>query len=103
MTVWVENPQDGGSAVWCCDTCRRGNWCWSHADARSEAKAHARHHGITIVVLSRHHGPHANETRDSRIRRLRAQGNSLRAIAVLVGLTHAGVRAALRRAVKETT
>lgn len=97
--VWVEATPDGGSAVWGCATCERGGWCSDHTTARTEARTHARAHGTVAAVatVGRRHGPRPDVDRDRRIRELRTAGQSARTIAATVGITHAGVLAALRR------
>lgn len=101
MTVWVEQPGDGGSAVWGCDACSRGAYCTDHTTARLEARAHARTHGTTrITTIGQRHGPQPSETRDRTIYQLRTQGHTIRTIAATVGLSTTGVIKALRR--KET-
>lgn len=97
MTVWVEQPSDGGSAVWFCESCFHGAWCPDHESARAEAAWHAEGHLLTITILRAHHGPVANAARDNKIHRLRAQGASIRAIALAVGISTAGVLKALKR------
>lgn len=102
--VWVEEPGDGGSAVWGCDSCDHGAWCWDYAAAREEATKHAIGHGVLIKVLRAHHGPHANPERDNRIWTLRHKDAlSIRAIATIVGLSNSGVIKALRRLAKAGT
>ena len=96
MSVWVESPRDRGSAVWGCTHCQHGGWCPSFREANSEAARHARAHGTTTTLLTKP-GPKPNQARDTRIHTLRTQGLSLRAIATLVGITHAGVKKALTR------
>lgn len=97
--VWVESPGDDGSAVWGCSTCQRGAWCSDHTRAAIEARTHARAHGsaVTVETINRQRGPRPNAKRDTRIVRLRGQGHSVRAIAVAVKMSHAGVVKALRR------
>jgi DNA invertase Pin-like site-specific DNA recombinase len=102
MNVWVEQPTDGGSAVWGCNACERGAWCSDHTRARLEARLHARTHGTDrITTIGQHHGPRANTARDARIRRLRDTGHTVRAIATAVGISTTGVLKSLRRT-KET-
>ncbi|MDJ1115394.1 helix-turn-helix domain-containing protein [Microbacterium dauci] len=96
MTVWAEQPRDGGSAVWGCTTCDRGEWCWDHTTAILEARTHARTHGTTSVnIIGRKHGP--TPKHDTRIHELHQQGLTTRAIATLIGITHTTVAKALRR------
>lgn len=99
LGVWVEAAHDGGSAVWGCATCERGGWCSDHTTARTEARIHARAHGTvtTVATVGRRHGPKPDVDRDRSIRELRSAGHSARAIATSVGISHAGVLAALRR------
>lgn len=98
MTVWAEQPKDGGSAVWGCDRCSRGGWCSDHTSAFLEARMHADDHRDKVTVIGEPaRGPRPDHDRDARIRRLRTQGHSLRAIAEKVGCSPFGVRAALRR------
>lgn len=97
MSVWVENPQDGGSAVWGCSTCDRGAWCSDHTTARIEARLHAQEHRTTVNVVGHRHGPAPDTVRDQHIQELRAQGATIRLIAAAVGLSTTGVIKALRR------
>lgn len=98
MTVWAEKPHDTGSAVWGCNTCERGAWCSDHTTALLEARLHAHtHNERTVAIIRAHHGPTADEHRDTRIRRLRAKGNTIRQIAAAVDLSTAGVIKSLAR------
>lgn len=99
MSVWRENPRDGGSAVWGCTTCHHGAWCPSPLDALTEANRHARRHGTSepVTVRDRAYGPPPQEHRDARILRLRAAGRSIRQIAAEVGISTAGVTKSLTR------
>ncbi|WP_454137248.1 hypothetical protein [Microbacterium paulum] len=102
MTVWAEQPHDNGSAVWGCTTCEHGAWCSDHTTARLEARLHARAHNEHVNILRAHHGPTADEHRDTRIRRLRAKGNTIRQIAATVGISNAGVIKSLARTKEHT-
>lgn len=96
MTVWVEQPTDGGSAVWGCDACSRGAWCWDHTTAQMEARTHATSHGQkTVNTVGHRHGP--KPTNDPDVRRLRDQGHSIRSIAATVHMSTAGVIKSLTR------
>lgn len=96
MTIWVEQPRDGGSAVWGCHTCNRGEWCFDHTTALVEARTHAHTHGTTRVhIEGRAHGPRPKH--DDTIAALAAQGHTHATIATIVGITAAGVTKALRR------
>lgn len=97
MNVWVEHVTDGGSTVWGCDHCHTGGWCINTTTATNEARAHARHHGIKLTTTPKPRGPKPDTERDTRITELRNNGLTLRAIALLVGITHTAVRKALRR------
>lgn len=97
MTVWAEQPHDTGSAVWGCTTCEHGAWCSDHTTALIEARLHARTHREQVSIIRAHHGPTADEHRDTRIRRLRAKGNTIRQIAAAVDLSTAGVIKSLAR------
>ncbi|CAI9386075.1 hypothetical protein [Microbacterium sp. T2.11-28] len=94
--IYVENPGDGGSAIWACSTCDRGAWCSDHSAALLEARLHGVGCTDTIHVLYTP-GPKPNDKRDRRIRRLRAQGLTVRAIAATVNLSTAGVIKSLKR------
>lgn len=102
MTVWAEEPLDGGSAVWGCDRCDHGGWCSDHTTAFMEARAHADDHQTRtdrkVIVLGQPtRGPRIDPNRDARIAELRAQAHTLRAIAAIVGISMGGVRRALNR------
>ena len=99
MSVWAEEPRDGGSAVWGCSTCDGGGWCWDHTTALTEARIHARAHGQQFVDIlgGQGRGRPVDFARDIRIRELRAQKLTHQQIAELVGLTASGVLRALRR------
>lgn len=94
--IYVEKPTDHGSAVWGCSTCARGSWCSDHTTALIEARLHAAHCDDTIHILYTP-GPKPNDKRDRRIRRLRRQGLTVRAIAAAVNLSTAGVIKSLKR------
>jgi DNA invertase Pin-like site-specific DNA recombinase len=97
MTVWVEEPHDGGSAVWTCSACSKGGWCSDHTSAFIEARLHAHGHDQKVSILGQTRGPRTDRERDQRIRDLRAEGNSLSSIATAVGITASGVSRALHR------
>lgn len=98
MTVWAEEPHDGGSAVWGCTRCEHGGWCSDHTSALMEARTHATNHSLTVTVLGiPKRGPRPDYRRDRQVIALRAQGHTIRAIAEQTGLSAAGVLKALRR------
>lgn len=97
MTVWAEEPRDGGSAVWGCNTCSLGGWCSDHTSAFMEARTHARGHREKVTIHGQpRRGPRIDPDRDQRILELRAT-HTLRAIGVIVGLSAAGVAKAIAR------
>lgn len=97
MTVWAEEPRDGGSAVWGCDRCEQGGWCSDHTTAFIEARAHAINHREKVTIHGQpKRGPRINHDRDQHILELRAT-HTLRAIGAIVGLSASGVAKALAR------
>lgn len=98
MSVWAEEPHDGGSAVWGCTRCEHGGWCSDHTSALMEARTHAIGHSATVSVLGiPRRGPRPDYHQDRRVIALRAEGHSIRAIAERMGLSAAGVHKAIRR------
>lgn len=98
MTVWAENPSDGGSAVWGCSACDGGGWCWDHTSALVEARTHAKGHSETVdIVGAARRGPQPNWARDAQIAEMRAERLTVREIAARAGLSVGGVVKALRR------
>lgn len=97
MTVWAEQPRDGGSAVWGCDQCSRGGWCSDHTSAFIEARLHADEHDEAVIIPGRGRGPEPDHDRDARIRCLRDRKHTIRQIAALVGISVAGVAKSLDR------
>lgn len=99
--TWVEQPPDGGSAVWGCHSCDDGGWCMNRTEALTEARRHAHSHGEkTIDILNAvpvRRGPKPDWDRDRRIAQLKAEHVTVRQIAVIVGLSASGVNKALRR------
>ncbi|WP_144797718.1 helix-turn-helix domain-containing protein [Microbacterium paludicola] len=86
MTVWAEEPRDGGSAVWGCDQCAHGGWCPDRAAAFAEARRHAHGHQEKVTTHSKQrtskkdkHAAYALE--------LHATGMSIRAIGKHIGVT----------------
>lgn len=97
MSVWAEQPRDGGSAVWGCSACEHGGWCSDHTTAVMEARIHASEHRERVTVLGRARGPKPDWARDQQIMALRGQQLTIRAIAATVGLSVGGVTKALHR------
>ncbi|MFS6529713.1 hypothetical protein V8Z69_07545 [Microbacterium aurugineum] len=97
MTVHVERPYDGGSAVWSCTTCEGGGWCSDHTTALIEARTHAQGHKDKVTIVGARRGPRPNLERDEKIRTMRTNGSTIRTIATTVGISAAGVMKALRR------